>query len=306
MENESLLTACSLCPRECSVNRIEGRRGYCKEDGTIAIARAALHMWEEPCISGDRGSGTVFFSGCPMGCVFCQNREIASGAVGKKITISRLVEIFLELQEKGAANINLVTPTHFVVPIVEALHTAKRRGLSIPVVYNSSGYERVSTLQLLDGLDIYLPDFKYMDDTLAGRYSKAKGYSSYAKEAIKEMVRQVGGPEFLDDGMMKKGVIVRHLVLPGCEEDSKQIVKYLYETYGDNIFISIMNQFTPLDGLEGYPEINRVLSEEEYDRIVDYAIELGVENGFIQEGETAKESFIPSFDYEGVDPASNR
>lgn len=301
MEKQILLQQCNLCPRSCNVNRLDGKVGYCKESATIVLARAALHMWEEPCISGETGSGTVFFSGCSMGCVFCQNKEIASGKVGKSITIERLTEIFLELQEKGAANINLVTPTHYVVPIVEALKKAKEQGLHLPIVYNSSGYEVISTLQLLDGLvDIYLPDMKYMDNSLAMRYSKAKDYFLYAKEAVAEMVRQVGTPTFGQDGMMKKGVIVRHLALPGQEEDSKRIIKYLYETFGDDIFISIMNQFTPLSGLEEYPEINRVLSEDEYDRIVDYAIDLGVENGFIQEGETAKESFIPQFDCEGV------
>lgn len=301
MENRVMLETCTLCPRECNVNRLDGKKGYCKETAEVMVARAALHMWEEPCISGEKGSGTVFFSGCPMGCVFCQNKNIASGAIGKQISIERLAEIFLELQQKGAANINLVTPTHYIVAIVEAIKLAKKNGLTIPIVYNSSGYERVSSLKMLEGLiDIYLPDMKYADDVLSSRYSKAKDYFSYAKDAIEEMVRQVGPPEFDEEGMMTKGVIVRHLALPGCAEDSKQIIRYLYEKYGNTIYVSIMNQFTPLKGLEGYPEINRVLSEEEYDELVDYAIELGVENGFVQEGETAKESFIPAFDYEGV------
>lgn len=301
MKNKELLSACTICPRECKVNRNEGRKGYCRESAELEVSRAALHMWEEPCISGAEGSGAVFFSGCAMGCVFCQNHAISDGTLGKKISVKRLAEIFLELQEKGANNINLVTPSHYVVQVIEAIKIAKEAGLILPIVYNSSGYEKKETLKLLDGIiDIYLPDFKYMDEKLARRYSKAKEYSVYAKEAISEMVRQTGEPEFDERGMMKKGVIVRHLALPEAENDSKEIIRYLYETYKDQIYISIMNQYTPLEGVKDYPEINRKLSEEEYERLVDYAIDLGVENGFIQEGETAEESFIPVFDYEGV------
>ena len=295
------LQQCELCPRGCNVNRLEGNKGYCKESASLQIARAALHMWEEPCISGEHGSGTVFFSGCSMGCVFCQNKEIASGVVGKEITVTRLADIFLELEAKGAHNINLVTPSHYVLQIKEAILLAKQQGLTLPIVYNSSGYELVSSLQLLDGLvDIYLPDFKYHDETLAARYSNAKDYFQRASLALGEMVRQVGTPTFDEDGMLQKGVIVRHLALPNAMEDSKYIIKYLYETYGDRIFISIMNQYTPLPQVEAFEEINRTLTNEEYDELVDYAIFLGVENGFIQEGETASESFIPAFDYEGV------
>lgn len=312
------LSDCNLCPRSCHVDRTAGNRGYCGQTATLRVARAALHMWEEPCISGTVGSGTVFFSGCPLRCVFCQNRDIAAGQVGKEITVERLSHIFLELQEKGAANINLVTPTHFVPQIAEALRLAKAAGLILPVVYNTSSYERVETLQLLDGLvDVYLPDMKYMSRDLSRRYSHAADYFGYASAAIVEMVRQVGEPIFegtipeeaaeSTDGedeyagpMIRRGVIVRHLVLPGQIEDSKAVIRYLYETYGDRIYISIMNQYTPLSGLEPYPEIDRKLTAEEYEEVVDYAIELGVENGFIQEGETAEESFIPAFDLEGV------
>ncbi|MDO5294606.1 MAG: radical SAM protein [bacterium] len=296
-----LLEECKICPRQCKVNRNQGKAGYCKEASSIFVSRAALHMWEEPCISGEEGSGAVFFSGCAMRCVFCQNHLISDGTIGKEISIERLADIFMELQQKGANNINLVTPSHYVVQIVKALELAKEQGLTLPIIYNSSGYEKVETIRMLAGkVDIYLPDFKYMDDSLAKRYSNAAGYSKYAKEAIEEMVNQVGEPLFDQRGIMKKGVIVRHLALPGAEADSKAIIRYLYETYKNKIYISIMNQYTPLEGVKDYPEINRKLTDREYDKLVDYAITIGVENGFIQEGETADESFIPSFDYEGV------
>lgn len=296
-----LLQDCTLCPRECHVDRTNGKIGYCKETEELTVARAALHMWEEPCISGEEGSGTVFFSGCAMGCVYCQNHNIANGKAGRRITIGRLSEIFLELQEKGANNINLVTPSHYVPQIIDAITMSRGRGLHLPIVYNTGSYEKVETLRLLEGLvDIYLPDLKYMDPVPAMKYSNCKDYFQIASKAIQEMVRQTGEPVFDDRGIMKKGVIVRHLTLPGYLEDSKNIVKYLYETFGDTVFISIMNQYTPLEAVERYPEINRRITEEEYNELVDYAIEIGVENGFIQEGGTASESFIPEFNEEGV------
>jgi len=258
-------------------------------------------MWEELCISGAKGSGAVFFSGCAMGCGFCQNHKIAKGLAGKKISIERLTDIFLELQGQGANNINLVTPSHYVPQIIEAISKARELGLQIPIVYNCSGYEKAETLKLLQGyIDIYLPDFKYISRAISKRYSNCEDYFVYAAEAIKEMVRQVGEPAFDDNGMMTKGVIVRHLSLPGYIQDSKDIIKYLYTSFGDRIFISIMNQYTPLSTVEKYPELNRRITESEYDELVDYAIFLGVENAFIQEGETALESFIPEFDEEGV------
>lgn len=293
---------CKLCPRNCVVDRNNGEKGICGQTDRLKVARAALHYWEEPCISGERGSGAVFFSGCALHCVFCQNREIANGTVGKEISVERLSEIFLELMEKGANNINLVTPGHFVPQIVRALESAKAQGMNLPVVYNTSSYENVDTIKKLEGLvDIYLPDFKYMSETLSEKYSHAPDYSKVAKAAIEEMVRQTKTPVFEEKELLiKRGTIVRHLVLPGQTEDSKAVIRYLYETYGNRIYISIMNQFTPLSNLAAYPELNRKLTEEEYDEVVDYAIELGVENGYIQEGETAKESFIPPFDCEGV------
>ena len=292
---------CNLCPRECNVDRGLGKTGFCKVPNHIKVARAALHFWEEPCISGEEGSGTVFFSGCNLRCVYCQNRKIAEGVYGKIITVDRLAAILLDLQKQGANNINLVTPSHYVLPIVKALNLAKEQGLLIPVVYNSSAYESVETLKKLEGyVDVYLPDFKYMDEELGRKYSNAGNYSEIAKKAIDEMVRQVGNAQFDSRGILKKGVVVSHLVLPGYTADSKEIIKYLYDTYGNSIYISIMSQFTPILGLENYPELQRKLTEKEYDEVVDFAIELGVENGFIQEGDVAKESFIPDFDGQGV------
>lgn len=297
----SILKDCTLCPRECHVDRTAGKKGYCKAADELIVARAALHMWEEPCISGEGGSGTVFFSGCSLGCVYCQNQNISKGMAGKKITIQRLSEIFLELQGKGANNINLVTPGHYVPQIIEALNISRKKGLAVPVVYNCSGYEKAETLKLLEGyVDVYLPDFKYMSDRLAEKYSNCGNYFAVASKALEEMVRQAGEASFDEHGIMQKGVIVRHLTLPGNLEDSKRVIKYLYETYGNRIYISIMNQYTPIAKHEAYPELNRKIAEEEYQELVGYALELGVENGFIQEGETALESFIPEFNGEGV------
>lgn len=292
---------CRLCPRECGADRTAGQRGRCGMTEQLEAARAALHMWEEPCISGAEGSGTVFFSGCNLGCVYCQNHEIAIGDTGKEISLERLTEIFLELQDKKANNINLVTAGHFLPQVVYALEHAKNQGLRIPVVYNTSSYEKIEALRLLDGLvDIYLPDLKYVSPEIAQRYSHAPDYFAVASAAIGEMVRQVGEPVFDERDMLKKGVIVRHLQLPGYIKESKKAIRYLYETYEDRIFISIMNQYTPLPHVAAWPEINRKVTEREYDRLVDFAINLGVENGFIQEGETASESFIPTFDTEGI------
>lgn len=295
---------CTLCPRNCAVDRDAGERGVCGQTNELKVARAALHFWEEPCISGENGSGTVFFSGCSLHCVFCQNEAIANGTVGKVISVARLSEIFLELQEKGANNINLVTPGHFVPQIKEALILAKKNGLDLPIVYNTSSYESLETIKSLDGLiDIYLPDFKYMSSELSKKYSHAADYARVVKENLAEMVRQTGTPVFDEDGeegLLKRGTVVRHLLLPGCLSDSKEVIRYLYETYGNQIYISIMSQFTPLPQIKAYPELNRKVTEEEYEELVDYAIELGVEQGFIQEGDVAEDSFIPDFNCEGV------
>lgn len=294
---------CTLCPRECHADRTAGQSGFCGQSDQIMAARAALHFWEEPCLSGTNGSGTVFFSGCNLRCIYCQNHTIAQGQTGKQISIERLSEIFLELQDKKAHNINLVTPTHFVPQIIKALQNAKDNGLTIPVVYNTSGYEKVDTLKRLEGLiDIYLPDLKYHDTAFSSRYSKAPDYFMKAAAAIDEMLRQTGRPVFTsgEDSLMLKGVIVRHLLLPGCESDSRYLLRFLHQTYKNDIYVSIMNQYTPMPQAASVPALNRRISSAEYERIVDYAIRIGIENGFIQEGDTASESFIPAFDCEGI------
>ena len=294
---------CNDCPRTCGVTRESDEKksmGYCRAPGLPKVARAALHFWEEPCISGEKGSGTVFFSGCNLRCVYCQNAEIANGTAGKEISVERLAEIFLELQEKGANNINLVTPSHYYRQIKEALLLVKGK-LQIPVIANTSSYDSVIQLKEMEGLvDIYLADYKYADRASAKRYSHAPDYPEVAAQALKEMFRQVGEPVFDENGIMKRGMIVRHLLLPGQKEDSKKVLRFLYDTFGDSVFISIMNQYTPLVNADDYPELKRKITEEEYEEVVDYAISLGIENGFIQEGETAEESFIPAFDGEGV------
>lgn len=297
-------STCGLCPRKCEVNRAQNETGICKVTSTLKVARAALHHWEETCISGTKGSGAVFFSGCSLHCVFCQNESIAQGVVGKEITKERLVEIFLELQEKDANNINLVTPGHYVPHIIWSVEHARKQGLHIPIVYNTSSYENVETLKQLEGIvDVYLPDFKYFSPELAAKYAKAPDYPTVAKAAIAEMVRQQPTPVFYErDGqeLIEKGVIVRQLLLPGQLRDAKQIIKYLHTTYGNQIYLSLMSQFTPLPHVEAYPELNRKVTRRTYEKYVDYAIELGVENGFIQEEDVAEESFIPLFNNEGV------
>lgn len=301
MKNMNKYENCLLCPRKCGINRSTGQTGVCGVSSEIKVARAALHYWEEPCISGKRGSGAVFFSGCSLHCVFCQNREISDGKEGKVISKERLSDIFMELAGKGANNINLVTPGQYIPDIVWAVNDAKSRGMKLPIIYNTSGYENVTELKLLEGIvDVYLPDFKYMDSTLSARYSRAKDYPSVAKQALSEMVRQQ--PDVVIDdatGLIQKGVIVRQLLLPGHVNDAKAVLKYLYDTYHDHVYISMMSQFTPI-ALEDYPEINRTVTRREYERLVDYALEIGITNAFIQEGDVAKDSFIPAFDCEGV------
>lgn len=301
MKNMNKYENCLLCPRKCGINRRTGQTGVCGVSSEIKVARAALHYWEEPCISGKRGSGAVFFSGCSLHCVFCQNREISDGKEGKVISKERLSDIFIELADKGANNINLVTPGQYIPDIVWAVNDAKSRGMKLPIIYNTSGYENVTELKLLEGIvDVYLPDFKYMDSTLSARYSRAKDYPSVAKQALSEMVRQQ--PDVVIDdatGLILKGVIVRQLLLPGHVNDAKAVLKYLYDTYHDHVYISMMSQFTPI-ALKDYPEINRTVTRREYERLVDYALKIGITNAFIQEGDVAKDSFIPAFDCEGV------
>ncbi len=289
------LNSCILCPRKCGADRNSGKIGFCGADANLKIGKAYLHQWEEPSISGENGSGTVFFSHCNLGCVFCQNYEISSKHNGKIISINELCDIFLDLQSQTAHNINLVTPTHYAVQIANALTLAKSKGLKIPVVYNCGGYECADTLKLLDGLiDIYMPDVKYFDDKYAIKYSNAPHYFEYAKKAVSEMYRQTGKNIF-DNGIMKKGVIVRHMLLPGLLFDSKKILDYLYEAYSDNIYISIMSQYTPMPNVTNYPEINKTVSKKYYDALINYAMSIGIKNAYIQDGESVGESFIPSF-----------
>ncbi len=297
---KEIMQSCRLCKRSCGIDRRE-RAGRCGVSETIKAARAALHLWEEPCISGEEGSGAVFFSGCPMHCVFCQNREIADGK-GHEITISQLSDIFLELQSERANNINLVTPTQYIPQIRKAVQKARDMGLGIPIVYNTGSYERAASIEMLSGtVDIFLPDLKFYSPEIAMRYAVAPNYFETASLAIEKMVEIAGDPEFDARGMMRKGVIVRHMILPGHTEDSKVILKYLYETYGNRIYVSIMNQYTPMPGIEReYPELGRKLTKREYEKVIDYALDLGMEQAFIQEGNTAKESFIPAFDGSGI------
>ncbi|RKJ82279.1 radical SAM protein [Butyricicoccus sp. 1XD8-22] len=291
---------CMACPRGCGADRTRGQRGYCGADCTVWVARAALHHWEEPPISGTRGSGAVFFAHCALGCVFCQNRQISRRAdVGKPVTAERLAEIFLELEAQGAHNINLVTGSHYAPQLVPPLRLAREQGLAVPVVWNSSGYETADTLRLLDGLvNIYLPDYKYHSSYYAARYSRAADYPETAQEAITEMVRQAGAPRYDADGILQTGVIVRHLMLPGLGGDTSQVLRSIAERWGGCVLVSLLRQYTPV-GTSGFPELNRRISDEEYQEAVEQMQQLGL-SGFIQDSESISESFIPSFSGEGV------
>lgn len=298
---KNLMESCTICPRECKVNRSLAQVGLCGMSDKIVVARIAPHYFEEPPISGVNGSGAIFFSGCNLKCIFCQNYNISTKNFGKEITVFELANKMIELQNLGVHNINLVTPTHFIPQIAQAIKIAKENGLVIPIVYNTSSYEKVSSLKLLDGLiDIYLPDLKYYDDWYSIKHSKAPNYFNIAIDAIEEMYRQVGNVVYDKNGIMKKGIIVRHLMLPGRGDDSKKIIEYLHLTYGNNIFISIMNQYTPLKQVKEIDELNKKVSDEEYSKLINYACDIGVENAFIQEGDTCSESFIPEFDLTGV------
>lgn len=294
-----MLFDCKLCPRLCGVNRTKGEVGFCGAGAKVKISRAALHFWEEPCISGEEGSGTVFFSCCNMKCVFCQNYGISTQNKGVEIAEEELADKFLILQDKGANNINLVTPTHFVPQIIKALDIAKSKGLVLPVVYNCGGYENVETIRLLRGyIDIYMPDMKYFSDRYATQYSGAPNYFNIAKSAIKEMFLQVGKPSFDNCGIMQKGVIVRHMMLPGLLFDTKKIIDYLYDEYKDDIYISLMSQYTPMPNVESIPKLNRKISPKHYEAMVEYCLEKGIKNAYIQDGASATESFIPDFEEE--------
>lgn len=295
---KNVLKDCNLCPHNCHVNRYKNL-GYCRANNKIKVALARPFFYEEPPISGTNGSGTIFFSNCNLKCVFCQNYDISTCGEGLEISITRLSEIMLELQKKNVHNINLVTPTMYIPEIKKAIIKAKKNGLTIPIIYNSSAYENVDALKELDGLiDVYLPDLKYFDDIYARRYSNSKDYFKYATKAILEMYRQVGPCKFEDD-LIKKGVIVRHLMLPGLKNDTKEILKYLYDTYKDNIYISIMNQYTTTKYVN-YDELKHPLNKNDYEEIIDYALDLGINNAFCQMDGTEKDSFIPVWNFEGV------
>lgn len=294
------LKNCNLCPRNCGINRFE-KTGFCKSGVNIKAARASVHKWEEPCISGEKGSGTVFFTNCNLDCVFCQNYEISHEGHGREISIDRLSDIFIELQEKEVHNINLVTPTHFIPQIREGLILGKKKGLNIPVVYNSSAYENVEALKSLEGLvDIYLPDLKYYDDKLSIKYSKAPGYFKSASKAVLEMYRQVGVPVFDENGIMKKGLMIRHLMLPGGLFDSKKIVDWVLKNLPRDVYLNIMCQYTPLGRACKYPELNKKLNQKHYEALTDYAVSNGLESGFIQEFDSADEEYVPEFDLQGI------
>lgn len=293
------LLNCNICPRNCNVNRFE-RPGYCGVSDKIKVAKAFLHRWEEPCISGENGSGTVFFSNCNLQCVFCQNHKISHEGYGKEIDVNRLSNIFLELQEKKAHNINLVTPTIYIPQIREALILSKSKGLIIPVIYNTSGYEKVESLKGLEGLiDVYLPDIKYYSDKYAVKYSHAREYFNIASQAILEMYRQVGGPVF-KDGMIKRGLMIRHLMMPGMLFDSKKVVDWVLENLPEDVYLNIMCQYTPLNVKEKFTEIDKRVNRNHYETLIDYAIEHGLKNGFYQDIESAQEEYIPDFNLEGI------
>lgn len=290
---------CNICPRECNKDRVNDF-GFCRMQEAFVLSRAALHLWEEPCIAGDFGSGTIFFAGCNLNCIYCQNYDISKEGFGKEVNDGRLLEIMFSLKEKGAANINLVTPSHYAKRLIPVIKRAKDENIGIPFVYNTSAYEKVETLKELEGLiDVYMPDFKYMSEKVAFEYSNAKDYPSVAKAAIDEMVRQKGKIKWNND-LMTEGVLIRHLLLPGMLEDSKRVMEYLYNRYGEKVYFSIMSQYTPTENVKNHPLLSRKVKEDEYDELVDFCVEMGMENAFTQEGEAASESFIPPFTLEGI------
>jgi putative pyruvate formate lyase activating enzyme len=301
MNYDHLYKSCTLCPRNCKVDR-SATTGYCGCSSTIKAARAALHHWEEPCISGTRGSGTVFFSGCTLRCCFCQNHSISQEGVGKELSVEELSHIFLKLQEEGAHNINLVTATQYLPSILSALDLVKNK-LTIPVVYNCGGYETVETVKALEGyVDIWLPDLKYESKDLSMRYSGAKDYFQVAKKAILQMILQTGAPEFEEDGtIMKKGVIIRHMVLPGAKDDSIRLLHFMKEELPEGMYyISLLSQYTPFFRSKDFSEINRRITSYEYNKVLDEAISLSLDQGFMQEKSSAKEEYTPPFDLEGI------
>ena len=290
------LIECNICPNNCKVNRTNGKVGICKASDKVKVALASLHYFEEPCISGEKGSGTVFFSNCNLKCKFCQNYKISWEGKGEEITIEDLADTFLDLQNQGANNINLVTPTIYVYQIIEAIKIAKQNGLNIPIIYNSNGYESIETLKSFDGyIDVYLPDLKYYYDNLAFKYSGVKNYFKYATEAIQEMYRQVGAPKLNENGIIQKGLIIRHLVLPNNIENSNQILKWIKNNIDKRVYVSIMAQYFPCYKAKEMNELNRKLTQDEYEEIENFVYDLDIENGYMQELGEHEEEYVPDF-----------
>lgn len=290
------LKHCAACPRRCGINRVDGKVGFCTATDKIKVAKYMLHFWEEPCISGKNGSGTVFFSGCPLRCEFCQNHEISEKCVGREVSCDELATIFLELQNMGANNINLVSPTIYVYQIIEAVKIAKSKGLKLPIIYNTSGYENVETIKLLSGIiDVYLPDFKYASDILARKYSKVSNYVDNVENVLKEMVYQVGNVEFNENGLIKKGVIIRHLILPNNVLNSKLVLKWIRDNLGSDVYVSIMAQYFPTHKALDDKTLNRKITKEELDSVLEYAESIGLKNGYVQELGSHEEEYVPKF-----------
>lgn len=297
----NLYKNCSICPRNCRIDRTNGQIGYCQSGHEIKAALASVHMWEEPPISGSCGSGTIFFSGCNLRCVFCQNYTISSENSGKTISTERLSEIMLEQQARGVHNINLVTATHFIPSIIKAVQKAKNNGLKIPIVYNTGGYEKVESIKMLEGtVDIYLPDIKYFSSELSLKYSGASDYFSYASEAVLEMYRQTGNNIYDDNGIMKSGVIIRHMIMPSHKEDSYKVLDWIRDNIGTEACVSLLSQYTPAYNAEKYKEINRKLMSLEYTRVIEHFFDIGLKNGFMQEKSSAESKYTPIFDLSGL------
>ena len=292
-----LLKKCQICPHKCKIDRTQNQIGRCKSKDTVKIAKASVHQYEEPCISGENGSGTVFFSNCNLACEFCQNYEISQKGIGKEISIERLAEIFLEQQEKGVNNINLVSPTSYAVQIIEAIKIAKNKGLHLPIIYNTNGYENLETIKMLNGyIDVYLPDLKYAEEDLARKYSKIENYFNIATSAIKEMYNQVGTNEYDENGIIKKGIIIRHLILPNHTENSKKVLKWIKENMPEDITVSVMAQYFPTYKAKNIDDINRTITKHEYQKIENYLYMLNIKNGYIQELGKNEEMYVPVWD----------
>lgn len=295
---QQLLEKCEICPHKCRVNRLEGQKGICKSSDKVKIALYSTHNFEEPCVSGENGSGTVFFSNCTMNCIYCQNYEISQFGKGKEISIEELAEIFIKQQEKKVENINLVTPTSYVPQIIEAIKIARKNGLKIPIVYNTNGYENIETLKLLEGyIDIYLPDLKYYYSELGSKYSKVNNYFEIATNAIKEMYRQVGAPKLNKQGMMEKGLMIRHLILPNEVENSKQVLKWIKENLDENVFVSIMAQYFPTYLAKDVEKLSRKITKDEYEEVENYVYELDLKNGYMQDLGEHEEEYVPKWEF---------